>query len=222
MTSKLLAIALAAAALFPLAAAAQQRPAPMQPAAPYYAGVHIGVNDVDDWSADVNFGGPTTPGNLQLDRGLHFGLMAGRRTENARFEVEYQHGRAGVDRVSLGGFTQPAGGRATYDALTINAYRTFAVARNVTAYVGGGLGWGRVKLPQLATVAGCNCFRGASDDGFVYQLRLGAEYEIMANQFVLAQYTLLHLPSLATGGAPSVDYTSKNVNIFTVGYRAGF
>ncbi|MGE4241481.1 outer membrane protein [Ramlibacter sp.] len=220
MKSKLLLVSLALCAALPLASHAQQRRA--APVPHWYAGIHGGVNDVKDWSADVNFGGPTTAGELRLDRGLHFGLMAGRRTENARFEVEYQHGRMDIDRMTLGGFSQAASGKGSYDALTVNAYRTFEVANRTTAYIGAGIGWGRVKLPTLPTISGCNCFRGVSDDGLVYQLRLGAEYEIQNNQHLLAQYTLLHVPGLGSGGAPSVEYSSKNINIFSIGYRAGF
>jgi opacity protein-like surface antigen len=189
---------------------------------PYYVGGHVGANNIDEWPAEVNFGGPSTPAQLKLDKGLHLGLFAGRRTENARFEVEYQHGQADVTGVSLGPVSQAAGGHASYQALTLNAYRTYAFSPRFTGYAGLGIGWGKVSLPRLAPLGTCNCFQAASDGGFVYQGRLGVEYQVADTHFVFAQYTLLHLPSSAADATPSVHYGSKNVGALSVGYRAGF
>jgi len=189
----------------------------------WYAGGHVGQNDLDHYDANVNFGGPvTTPGSLRLDKGLHFGLQVGRRTEKARFEVEYQHGRSNVEGVTLAAFSQAAGGRVRYNAFTFNAYRMFEINRQIEAFIGAGIGYGSVTLPTVGPIAGCNCFPGTSDNGFVWQLRLGADYEIRPMHTLTLQYTWLHLPSVSSGGTPGVNYSSKTLGAWGIGYRAGF
>lgn len=213
-TLRLVALALLAAAGNAVAA---------EPEAPYYGALHFGRNNLSGVPASVSFGAITVPGSVQLDRGSHAGVMFGRRTENARFEVEYQSGRASVEGISLGAVTQAAGGKARYEVLTINAYRTAAFTADLTGFVGAGIGLGRFSLPQLGPIGACNCFPSASDRGFAYQLRLGAEYQVLKDQHVMAQYTSIRLPGAASsGGIPSVTYAKKRVGAFTVGYRIGF
>lgn len=191
------------------------------PLRPYYAGGHIGQNDVETWPARVDFGGGvTSPAQLRLDKDLHFGIFAGRQTDNSRLELEYQRGNADITAATLGAVTQARGGRARYQALTANAYRTFDIAQRITAFAGLGIGWGSVELPLLAPIGTCNCFREASDGGFVWQLRLGAEYQVRPGHNVFGQFTLLNLPDVGSGGTPSVSYDNKRVRTLSVGYRA--
>lgn len=189
----------------------------------YYGAIHLGQNNLEEWPASVDFGGPTTPGQLKLDRSLHFGIIAGREKDQTRFEIEYQRGRAKIEQVALGAVTQAASGSGRYQALTVGAYRVFELNPALNAFIGLGIGWGSVSLPQLAPVGACNCFAGAKDSGFVWQARIGAEYEFGRDQAILAQYTLLRLPGpSASGGAPTAHYGSKRVGAFSVGYRNGF
>lgn len=200
------------------AAQAQDRGAPVR----YYGAAHVGVNDLNDWNANVNFGGANTAGGLKLDRGVHFGVMAGRQKDNTRVEVEYQRGRVNIDRVSLGPVTQAANASGNYQALTLNGYAFTKLADNWNGFLGLGVGWGSVTLPGLPAVSGCNCFGRASETGFVWQVRLGAEYDIAADRQLFAQYTYLRLPSSASGSTPGVSYSSKNVGALSVGLRSGF
>jgi opacity protein-like surface antigen len=148
-------------------------------------------------------------------------VLGGRQTENARFEVEYQHGRFSLNSVELGGQTQAASGKGHYDALTFNAYRTLALADRWTAFAGLGLGWGKASLPG-ANMGACNCFPSASKTGFAYQARLGAEYEVAPTHLIFAQASWLRLPRLSAGSAPGVSYSRQAVTSLNVGYRKTF
>jgi opacity protein-like surface antigen len=209
------AVLLAAAAL-PAAHGQQQGPVR------YYGAAHVGQNTLSDWGANVNFGGVNSPGSLKLDRGLHFGLMAGRQKDNTRVEVEYQRGRVNIESMSLGPVTQATDASGHYQALTLNGYGVWKLADSFNGFLGLGVGWGSVKLPGLPSISGCNCFRQSSDDGFVWQLRVGAEYDIAAERQLFAQYTYLRLPKSNSGGTPGVSYSSKSVGALTVGLRSGF
>ena len=188
----------------------------------YYIGAHLGQNNLSDWPAEVNFGGVTSRGRLGLDDGLHGGVMVGRQTENARFEVEYQQGRLDITSVSLGPVNRSEDARGKYQVLMLNAYRTFVIRPNLNAYVGAGIGWASVKLPGLPPLNGCNCFPAASEKDVAFQARVGAEYEFSLGHRLFLQYSALRLPSANSGGVPSVSYAHKNVSAITAGYRMNF
>ena len=216
LTAALGSSALLVGIALPLSAAAQAT----QPA--YYAGAHLGQNNLSSWPAEVNFGGPRASGRLSLDDGAHGGLMVGRQTENARFEVEYQQGRVDVSSVQLGPVTQGVDARGKYHVLMLNAYRTFVLRPSLTAYAGAGVGWSSVKLPGLPPINACNCFPAASKKGAAFQLRVGAEYLVAPGHGLFLQYTALRLPGPDSGGVPSVDYARRTIGALTAGYRATF
>jgi opacity protein-like surface antigen len=189
----------------------------------YYLGVHGGVNNLDSWSASVTLGpGVSVPGSLSLDSGTHLGLIVGRQTENARFELELQSGRFDVTGIQLGPVQQNVDASGRYQAFTFNAYRTMALAERWTGYAGLGIGWGSAKLPQLGFTSGCDCFASASETGFAYLGRLGLEYRLGDHHNVSAQYTWLRLPKSNGGTTPSTEYARKGVGIAGVGYRYAF
>lgn len=209
----------AGAALAGTALAADPQPAS-------YFGLHGGINDLrGSWNADVNFGaGVSLPGTVGLKRGTQFGLQIGRQTANNwRFEGEYQHGTFDLTRIELGGITESVSASGSYDALTANAYRTASLTPALSAYGGLGIGWGRVKLPQMGfTSTGCNCFADANKSGVAWLARAGLEYAITSNDNVFAQYTFLGLPRPSSGGSPGVQYERKNVSSVGIGYRRTF
>jgi len=190
-----------------------------------YFGVQGGINDLrGTWNADVSLGpGVSLPGQVGLKRGHEFGLFGGRQTENWRFEGEYQHGTFDITNIQLGPVSEPHSASGSYDALTANAYRTGRLTQGLTAYGGLGLGWGRVKLPQMGFAStGCNCFADSSKSGFAWLARAGLEYAITPNDNVFAQYTYLGLPRPESGGAPGVQYERRNVGSIGIGYRRTF
>lgn len=188
-----------------------------------YVGVHGGVNNLKNWSANVDLGGGVNlPGDVSLGSGLHVGVALGRQTENARYELEFQRGKFDVTAIQLGGVREAVSGSGSYQAFTLNAYRTEAFNPDWTGYAGVGIGWGKASLPQLGFSGGCNCFAAASENGLVYQGRLGMEYKLQERNHAFVQYTLLSLPKNSSGGSPGTTYDRKNIGIVSVGYRHVF
>jgi opacity protein-like surface antigen len=189
-----------------------------------YAGVHLGMNTLSRWPLEVNFGrGVTTPGYLELDNGIHGGLMFGRQLNNGfRYELEYQQGRINIDSVTLGPVSRNNSAHGKYQVLMLNGYRDFVLGSNWNAYLAAGIGWGSVKMPSLPPLNGCNCFQSASGTDVALQLRAGAEYEVAAGRKVFLQYSALRLPGVGSDVIPSVDYARRTVGAITVGYRMNY
>lgn len=188
-----------------------------------YAGIYGGANNLKRWPATVGLGpGVSLPGELSLDGGGHVGVMIGRQTDNARFELEFQAGKFDVTAIQVGGVRQQVSSGGDYKALTFNAYRTQPFTAALTGYAGLGVGWGSASLPQLGFTGGCSCFPAASGSGLAYQARAGLEYKLSERHHTFAQYTLLSLPKVSSGGSPGVSYSRKRVNVLAVGYRYAF
>jgi opacity protein-like surface antigen len=212
-------LTLAAAALLTLSAqAAETNTDPVR-----YWGVHGGVNTLDQMHARVDFGAGTPfDGQADLARGLHGGLMAGRQTEHARYELEYEFGRFKVEHLTLGPVSQPADAHGSYQALFANAYRTEELADAIDAFAGAGIGWGRMKLPRLGLGETCACFGPASKSGFAWQLRAGLAYRVSSKAAVSLQYSWLNLPAPEADGPPAVAYERKRFGALTLGYARQF
>ncbi|WP_209587416.1 outer membrane beta-barrel protein [Massilia sp. BHUDP2] len=188
-----------------------------------YWGAHAGVNTLKDWDAQVDFGfGTPRSGHADLDRGVHGGLMVGRQSEHLRYELEYETGRIEVERLTLDPLSQAVNGKGRYHALFANAYRTDRLSERIDSFVGGGIGWGRVKLPQLGLGANCNCFGPASKSGFAWQLRAGLGYRVSDQASVSLQYTWLSLPRPEAEGPPGIRYDRKRFGAVTLGYSRQF
>ena len=211
--------ALACVSVAPLAANASG-----EPKEPYYLGAHIGRNALDSWPATVNFGaGVRTGAALSLDAGSHYGLILGRQTEKARFELEYQRGDLKLTGVRVGAASEAASGRLRYDAFTINAYRTHDFNADWKGFAGVGIGWGSVDLPAASFGGSCKCFPATSDSGLLYQGRLGLEYAVAPEHKLFAQYTWLRLPGADSGSVtPGVEYPNRTLGALSVGYRKTF
>ena len=223
------AAAAAAAAASPAASsnAAVQTPAAaaQDEESPYYAGVHVGMHDVDEWNGQVELGkGIAFDGRVGLDSKWAAGLVIGREYEHSRLELEYQQGRYGVTDIALGVQRAAASGSGKYQALTANVYRFAQLYKRLDGYAALGIGWGKASLPQLGFQAGCQCFAAADESGFIWQWRLGLEYNVSDTNSLFLQYTsLMDLPGpVSAAGFPSVRYEDKDAGSVTIGWRARF
>jgi opacity protein-like surface antigen len=188
-----------------------------------YWGAHAGVNTLKDWDAQIDFGfGTPLTGRADLDRGVHGGLMVGRQSEHARYELEYEAGRIKVERLTLDPLSEAVSGKGRYQALFANAYRTDRLSERVDSFIGGGIGWGHVKLPQLGLGANCNCFGPASKSGFAWQLRAGLGYRVSEKASVSLQYTWLSLPRPESEGPPGIRYDRQRFGAVTLAYTRQF
>lgn len=188
-----------------------------------YAGAHLGANTLRDWNARVDFGfGTALDGQAELKRGLHGGLQFGRKEGHGRYEVEYERGRLRVERLTLAPLSEAVDGSGHYEALFANVYRADRLGTALDSFIGGGIGWGRVKLPQLNLGETCACFGPASKSGFAWQLRAGLAYRLTAVDSIALQYTWLSLPKPARDGDPSVQYERRRFGALTLGYLRQF
>jgi opacity protein-like surface antigen len=192
-----------------------------EPPAWYMAG-HLGANKLDDWPATVDFGGVKANGQLGLERGGHAGLMVGRETEHARFELEFVHGRLKVDTIELSGVSEHSGAHGKYDAVLANLYRHDALGGGLRAFAAIGLGWGRAQLPQLRFSSGCECLGPASRNGAAYQGRVGLAYQPAPGHAFSVQYSHLSLVGPRRGGMPSVEYGRRSFGAFSAAYTHYF
>lgn len=188
----------------------------------YYVGLHAGANDLNRWPATVNFGaGVRTQGGLSLDSGAQVGLAVGRRTENARFEVEYQRGRFQLRGTDLGAVSESASGGGHYQTLMINADRVLPLNGAMAAYVGGGLGWGSVSFPGAGGAA-CRCFGETTGNGLAYQGRVGLEYSFARGPNLFVQAAWISLPGGSSSGTPGVEYPRRGTATLDAGLRLRF
>ena len=208
---------LAAALCLPLAAQAQAQARDAQ-----YWSVQGGMNNVSDWPAKINFGGPEVDGALQIDRGAQFGVALGKEYDNNRFEVEYQHGQFDVTGATVAAVRQAADASGKYDVLTLNAYRMFPLNDALAAYAGLGFGYGRINLPHVGGATGCQCLNSAAKGNGVYQARLGMEYRLGESGLAFVQAGWLSLPGAGSDGAAFVSYPRRGFATLGVGYRGLF
>ncbi|WEF31940.1 outer membrane protein [Pseudoduganella chitinolytica] len=170
---------------------------------------------------DFGFGTPLD-GRAELKRGLHGGLQLGRQSGHGRYEVEYVRGRIRVERLTLAPLSEAVDARGHYEAVFANVYRADQLTAALDSFVGGGIGWGRVKLPQLNLGEACACFGPASKSGFAWQLRAGLAYRLTVNDRIALQYSWLNLPKPARDGEPAVQYDRRRFGALTLGYLRQF
>ncbi|MCC2956719.1 porin family protein [Massilia sp. IC2-477] len=188
-----------------------------------YWGAHAGVNTPTSWNAQVDYGaGSLATARLDLDRGAHAGLVLGRQSGHARYELEYEAGRMKTKRLTIGPRSAALGARGRYQALFANVYRVEQLNESIDAFVGAGIGWGRATMPRVGLGDGCSCFGPASKSGFAWQLRAGLGYRVSAQSSVSLQTTWLALPRPEAEGPPAVRYARKRFGALTLGYSRQF
>lgn len=216
------ALMMLAALAFP--AFAQQTAATEEPVR-YYGGLQIGRNNVSSWADSVTLGpGISVPGQLGTKAGKLAGLVLGRQSEKARWEVEYQRGDFKLANVEVGAVAESASGTGRYQALTANGYRLAPLGegRTWTGYGALGLGWGRAELPAVTLSSACPCMPASSKSGLVFLARLGIDYRVTEDDRLFLQYSLLRMPGPASGTVPGVQYATKWIGGLGLGYRRLF
>lgn len=143
--------------------------------ATWYGTAHLGKNSLELWHASVDFGGPVLPGRLDLNKSLHGGFALGRDFGKWRAELEFKQSRIDIDSAVVGTLTQESSGRGRYRVGMFNGYREVQVSQSLLGYIGGGIGYAKVRLPEITVGAAsaCRCFRGADKGDWTYQGRVG-------------------------------------------------
>lgn len=134
--------------------------------------------------------GGTPSGSLNMKNGFAGILATGRRWPiGLRGELEANYHRNAIDQLNGPGFGYTAAnkvsGRMTTYAIMANGYYDFSLDLldgRLTPYVGGGIGYSRVKLD----------FDGATtsqmDDVYAYQAMTGAEYILWPGMALKGEY----------------------------------
>jgi opacity protein-like surface antigen len=188
-----------------------------------YWGASLGVNTLKNWDAQIDFGtGTPFTGTMELERGLHGGLIVGRQSDHLRYELEYEAGRMKVTRLTLDPLSEAVDAKGRYQALFANAFRTDRLSESFDSFIGGGIGWGRVKLPLLGLGETCKCFGPAEKSGFAWQLRAGLSYRLASQDSISLQYTWLNLPKPEGDGPPAIEYAKRRFGAVTLVYMRQF
>lgn len=204
----------------PLAAQAGD-PAAAGHASPYWS-VQGGVNTLSRWPAQVNFGGPVVDAELRMKNGAQFGVALGRQRQQARYELEYQHGRIRINEATIGPVTEAVDASGHYDVLTANALRHAPINPSWSVYGGLGVGVARVTLPKISLDNGCQCLGAASKTGFAWQARGGTEWRLDPSSGLFAQLGWLSVPGPSSKGPAVVTYPRKGFGVIGLGFRKHF
>lgn len=200
----------AALLLLPLAVSAQES---------RYWSAQAGIDKLSRWPATVGFGGPTVDAELELKRGPQVGLAWGKQYDRARYELEYQHGRFGIEHASVAGIGNAVDANGSYDVLTANALRQFPLSPTWSLYAGLGIGAGRAKLPHITLASGCKCMAGASRSGLAWQAKTGAGVRVSASKLAFLQLGWLSVPGPE---APTIRYPRRGFAVLGLGLRGQY
>ncbi len=177
----------------------------------YYFSTHTATGEQRYWPASIAYSARPR-GGLSVDAGRPVGMTLGRRTENARFEFEYQRGRFQLRGTDLGAVSESVGGGGSYETLLFNADRVLPVNGALSAYVGGGLGWGSFHTPRV----------GVGSTGLAYQARVGLEYSLGSGPQLYLQAGWISLPGAASTDMPGVDSSRRGSATLDAGLRFRF
>lgn len=213
--------ALSTAVLAALAGPAARAGSP--PPEAWYAGAHLGTGHVSGWPAQVDFGGVSVDGRLELGNGHRAGLVLGRHAGAWRFEAQLQRGTLPVSQARLGSVVQDLDAQGSYRALTANVLRAMPLAERLNLLAGLGLGVAQVKLPAIALANGCHCFAGASERQATVQARLGLEWLAAPGWRLQLAGGWLRLPGpTASSGSTTTHYDRRGVSTADLGLVVDF
>jgi opacity protein-like surface antigen len=96
-------------------------------------------------------------------------------------EVSYRRNDLGGNWFSTDGDGEIDGNMSTF-AILANAWYEFDIGSKMRPYVGGGVGWGRMRGDMVALTSGGTSTTTSTSDrtesGFAWQLGLGGRYEV--------------------------------------------
>lgn len=179
-----------------------------------YASVKGGASWVDD--QDYRVGG--TGVSTKLDTGGIGSAAIGMRKGPFRGEIEGLYSESEVDKHNVAG---NADGKTKLTAAMGNVYYDITKIDGFVPYVGGGVGYGHMKLDNYS--AGATKLVDKSDNVLAYQGIAGVSYQINPCWDVTAEYRYLGTQDAsvrtAAGNKTDVSYNSNNV---LVGLRYNF
>lgn len=184
----------------------------------WYVGLHGSMVFIDN----VDLGGNPAVDKFEQDSGYGYGVSLGYRPyfsdsawSDMRLELQWQHQRADIDKVSTPGGSINSSGDVRVNAVMFNVYydapTSFAQLR---PYVGTGLGWAKMHLQNAnATLASS----GDEDTVFAWNLMAGLGYvpeSLPYTEWSIGYRYFSPLDSefsFAGGGTFEMEYDSHNI-----------
>lgn len=184
--------------------------------------LHGGLNLALDTDFDGSSSGSFPSGDANLKAGSIVGIAGGYKfSRNFSLELEYAYRSNDIDSIDGPSGTRLAdGGDLASVAIMTNAYYYFDVAESWSPYIGVGVGLAQeidsdVRLTQVSDQ------RDLEDEGFAWQLILGAEVALDTNWRIFGEGRYFTAPSpeiTNRNGSYEIDY--ENVNLLVgVGYQ---
>lgn len=184
-------------------------------------GVYGSLKGGATWQDDQSYDGAGLTGvETKFDRGRIGTAAIGVRSGPMRYELEGVHSESDVKSQNAGGGSVTGGGKSRLTAGMANVYVDLGTYVGVKPYIGGGAGYGRVKVDNY-TVGGVTAVNG-KDDVLAYQGMAGVSYDITPKLAVTGEYRYVGTNDATVDGpfGPSkVSYDSNNV---LVGLRYTF
>jgi opacity protein-like surface antigen len=175
------------------------------------------------------------------DTGFVIGGVIGKRLDNwaknlrVELEASYRRNDLGGNWITTTSFSTGGvidGNMSTF-AIMANAWYDIDVGSKFRPYVGGGIGWGRMdgEIALITTFtsegpsSGLRTTDTQSDSGFVWQLGLGVNYEVMPDVDVGLDYRYFRGPNFRDlffgGKSTGLDNESHGVSArLTIGINA--
>ena len=152
----------------------------------------------------------TTVGKMESGTGMTSGLALGYRKGQIRIEEELSYQKNDIDKITFSGTSRAATGDRTAASLLLNGYYDFVNAGSVTPFIGGGIGYTRIKENDAGYVGQRTMNR--HDTVFAFQLSAGLGYAIdnRTSLDLVYRYFRASNPQL---GATEEEYRSNNIMI---------
>ena len=187
-----------------------------------------GVNFISDFEVDAEILGENINGSFDTNSPFQWSLAIGKKFEDWRLEFNYSAFKTSSDSLTI-----TAGGNgATVDlspelemdvsSYMIYAYKDFPSDSKFTPYIGGGIGYSQLDVPdQTVGVLGVNIeLEGGEEQLFTFGLKGGVDYEIAENTSLYSEVGYVNLASFTTDAGE--EYDSNNSFIVSAGLRFSF
>jgi len=161
----------------------------------------------------VKLGGGAVPiqldGDIKYADGTALMLTVGRQFQHGedtvdktarrwRVEAELWHGRANRDTVDIGILQEGLDDTVRASALFLNAQYRLAATTRTRWWLGAGVGYARLRVPDASKVANCSCLGSADGAGQAGRIKLAVEYTLGPRVDAFLQLGYVALPDART------------------------
>jgi opacity protein-like surface antigen len=149
-----------------------------------------------------------------------------------RAEVEFWSSTAKREAVNVGSLSAKPGDSVRASVVFLNGAFRLSESEELKAnllptwraWLGGGVGYGRVSYPGAFLSSGCDCLAAVSDSGLAAQVKFMIERQVSEKTQLVLQVGHVWLPKISTanGQFPQTQWQARHVNQLSVGLRHSF